>query len=1794
MGKKDRVKGNFKSSSSSRAAELLGNSNFSPLAANFSNFSSFSIGNSFVDDFEGVNEDLKVMLKKLNKRDSTTKIRALEEICTYLNSQTNDSEIKKILPGWSKLYAKISIDVDRRVRILIGNAHLIIVKTLKKKIAPHLKTLIGPWIASTFDPCPDVCKVAKEAYNIAFPSKPLEALIFCQEEILNYISENLFEKTPEQLSDPRFYSKEEIMMKYSRFIVTSIHTLIYLIEKLPKISIQKCQDQYDNIFSNKQLWNFATHEDVGIRKSIYNLIKSLCLNNPDILQCQLSILSPIFPGKVFSEKEVSIYGDAWESLVLITKESPESWIMASHKKPLINKLFNYLKTGSPLSIEIVYPCLITLLDNLPPEIKEKENFYHEFFENFWKGYSNQRIGFNNSKIFMKSYLECIFYVLTKRGIFNSNDLIDLVSNFISNLNASKKIDDSLFNFFNEKYQSLLIEKLINVDESSISKENFISTCQISSTLLIETYKKCLKHRSASNDQINKSQKTYSEGILSKLLEKMILSIKLNDLLSGYSVFISNTVLVLPHLIESKSIMEYLDKIFNDELLQIVGTSIPLLNNFYCLISEYFRVLAKNGENKKLDNTWKNIINAILSQERKDYLSILSNLFERIKMKEIQKDFSLPEVDSIVLDIVDQNEFNKSKTASKLLTTCLSCYNTDTKFISDTTINVCIKKIVDEFNYFSSINYYTSVDGKFSVSSLLTVIELLNVLLDISKLKGSLVRHLPNNYRFDIISKILSFFIFSVNFSEFVEIEEDEEYSRESIQETIQVLYQLSKSIWDNLKLELRQSSVDVNEVKDLISYLLSDRNNAFKDINHHGSPAEFSNQIKEILSLIRDKSEKDNIINKAIMNNQEYWKNLSRTYFIDNILLSIVKEQSKLTPFIYKNMKNKNNNNDNNDIDIENDNDNDNDNDYDNENNNEKNDESVLYDIYGLSFYARLAIFTLNFIKEIGINTFFKKDPVTNVRSRLWVINELILVQNILNNDNLLKTTTNSIVSSEGLKADSFQYDIDQIIETLMSKEKHEINNENEEESLSEEEEEEEEENNNNNIKKEEGEEEEDNINKEVEEEEEDDDDDDEIDEEELSDDYWDNIIELINFDEDIELSKPDTILSLITNVFKIIKESGYHYTSVFNSLLGYALNKYEISEERAEILLTEIIEPTIFINDEIGIFVALPLLCMVREYLSDSKVFTMFKRKLVDKITDFQYSDILASKDSDVYGDVLKSLIYLNACSYNIKQLIDEEFEEEEYIFLSQQQSMFLLKTIMGWFEDQSRFKDIDENINSELCQLLTTLLISLCEVSGNHWEFIINYSIYNLKNADWNSDIGKVLIYHTVNLILSIQLQSEIERSVAEDLLDGFAEYENDIYELLLSLLILICSMKLETTNSMPSTPLSILQSSLAKSCSFIPEEILFEQTCFNELCSVLNTLNSDVQVKTCQLLLRITKNKIQSESLKVETKGLDGTECIPDSLLSIALKAPKIPDKFKFIDNDVNSHKILGYLLSWIIILEHFNDATFELKSVYSTQFRQHNNLLNNFMILICQILNIVKNEQAFDISNWTIDEFDVETFEPNDISICVLSAHLYWKALKNISSLVRTWWNELKNRQLCIALEEYTKKYVTPLLVSSEMNSVISTDRSQYENLVIKANKSRNEIIAQYVIPSEESYLDIVIRIPPTYPLKQVVIDGGHKTGVQESRWRSWILSSSAVMVAQNGNIMDSILVFYNNVKLHFEGVEECTICYSIIGVIDRQLPNKRCRTCKNKFHAACLHKWFQTSNQATCPLCRSQF
>lgn len=65
-----------------------------------------------------------------------------------------------------RMYGKLTIEVDRRVRLAANNVHMLIATNAKKKLAPHLKEFIGAWILTLFDQSPDVAKCAKSSFEV--------------------------------------------------------------------------------------------------------------------------------------------------------------------------------------------------------------------------------------------------------------------------------------------------------------------------------------------------------------------------------------------------------------------------------------------------------------------------------------------------------------------------------------------------------------------------------------------------------------------------------------------------------------------------------------------------------------------------------------------------------------------------------------------------------------------------------------------------------------------------------------------------------------------------------------------------------------------------------------------------------------------------------------------------------------------------------------------------------------------------------------------------------------------------------------------------------------------------------------------------------------------------------------------------------------------------------------------------------------------------------------------------------------------------------------------------------------------------------------------------------------------------------------------------------------------------------------------------------------------------------------------------------------------------------------------
>ncbi|KAK8960828.1 E3 ubiquitin-protein ligase listerin [Platanthera guangdongensis] len=204
---------------------------------------------------------------------------------------------------------------------------------------------------------------------------------------------------------------------------------------------------------------------------------------------------------------------------------------------------------------------------------------------------------------------------------------------------------------------------------------------------------------------------------------------------------------------------------------------------------------------------------------------------------------------------------------------------------------------------------------------------------------------------------------------------------------------------------------------------------------------------------------------------------------------------------------------------------------------------------------------------------------------------------------------------------------------------------------------------------------------------------------------------------------------------------------------------------------------------------------------------------------------------------------------------------------------------------------------------------------------------------------------------------------------------------------------------------------------------------------------------------------------------------------------------------------------------------------------------------------------------------------------------LAGSIYGMMIQLLPSYVRNWFTSLRDRSMSSAIEFFTKVWCSPSLLADELSQVKETVVSD-ENFSLTVNKSAYEIVATY--KKEETGMDLVIRLPSCYPLRPVDVECTRSLGISDVKQRKWLLSLTAFVRNQNGAIAEAIRIWKSNFDKEFDGVEECPICYSIIHTTNHNFPRLPCKTCKHKFHSACLYKWFSTSHKSTCPLCQTPF
>lgn len=676
------------------------------------------------------------------------------------------------------------------------------------------------------------------------------------------------------------------------------------------------------------------------------------------------------------------------------------------------------------------------------------------------------------------------------------------------------------------------------------------------------------------------------------------------------------------------------------------------------------------------------------------------------------------------------------------------------------------------------------------------------------------------------------------------------------------------------------------------------------------------------------------------------------------------------------------------------------------------------------------------------------------------------------------------------------------------------------------------------------------------------------------------------------------------------------HYQEIMDSTELEESTKF-YSSRVIKILLSNIIETIALsefnsLKDQVkisdlkkqNIFKSIVFISSSKKFLIKSPVFDRFRNETGAEVASIKSSSQILDKG-------LKQLTLLNQFM-NIDEDDLETFSSpsSSFVFIPPQRFIMTLNTIENWLDSDIAY---DEEFKPVIIQIFEFSMY-----------FIKNKKLFENLPSEFLSKILEIISRITSESINSINSDTELDLSLeyyslksfivlcqSSSLIDGWKTQFDEMTEELIEIFI-SKNCQISETNQ----PIEMVNQLFERIFDRFIDIYKFKDI-YSDIWPLISTCENKINLRTLvsillklipiiqdDLVIEITLTKKNSSN---NNDGDDDKHVakLPIELLENVVKEPE--DYIEFED----PFKIQKFLWSWYLISQHFVNITHQIRQDYISQLRDYQKTdvifkLFQFIFQQVEIKDIERLKSIYCIdenegnSFEYITEFDIATHDDagadHDEFILTskkLLIHLLYIALREFGTVSQLWFNSVRDLQLKSNIEKIIVNHISPILVKQEMESLSKKNNDLIDDVFkIKLNTSSNEIRCLYEIDEKNLILDF--KLPFNYPLSNIKVNGITRVGVDEKKWKNWILSSQYVINFQNGTIYDSVLNFKNNVKLNFEGYEECAICYSILQASDHSLPTKSCPTCHHKFHAACLYRWLKSSGSSTCPLCRNKF
>jgi hypothetical protein len=246
------------------------------------------------------------------------------------------------------------------------------------------------------------------------------------------------------------------------------------------------------------------------------------------------------------------------------------------------------------------------------------------------------------------------------------------------------------------------------------------------------------------------------------------------------------------------------------------------------------------------------------------------------------------------------------------------------------------------------------------------------------------------------------------------------------------------------------------------------------------------------------------------------------------------------------------------------------------------------------------------------------------------------------------------------------------------------------------------------------------------------------------------------------------------------------------------------------------------------------------------------------------------------------------------------------------------------------------------------------------------------------------------------------------------------------------------------------------------------------------------------------------------------------LPFELISLVMSPPS-PDAVTEEESDKFMDETRGYLYSWLLVYEAFAASSIRVRGDYNTHLKT-DNCVTPLLDFISVHLGLVEGKpmdiNKKNIASSDIRKYDVLNAEDSMETMEMMMINLYYSALKYTPNLVNNWRLQCNSRQTVLAVEQWTEKNFSPLIVHDTLQDVIRWSQNQEstddeKDLEIKTSTRTGEVTAGYEV--DDMMAQIRIEIPLKYPFENVKVIGVNRVAAKtEQVWNGWIMAIQGVI------------------------------------------------------------------------------